>query len=794
MTTLDSAASKAARLSATPSAGSAASQISNTEVKLKGRRGWATCNSSSDTKNTNNADSLDHTSSTPTARPVISSTTVTKLPKPGPNVTTVSSALSIEQLRALRQYGSAALGAALCTPQSAGFSSKSVFAPPFSSPKSSTVSCSEQSNRKETEDETRNLISDILLRYCRAAEACSSAQKEKKKQAKLSRTTSGTEDKGAGFMETAECERVDPVGEEVKISSDSRQPIHQGKLAAGLAVEVNAQTVAVEDTVSKSSSMPEVLLFNELVELCTTRDVTTHLLELVKELISRTRVIPHHSGNSGSAQHQVMYEEVRRREFAQQLILTLLNQLRERKINVEMGRDDVVPTSVIIQRMKESLDEAMSAPLPVPTHHSRYSADSFSMLPSYGKRLEFASSPSAHFSQSSGGYFDPSGQLYSSSFFNGIPFSVPARPMNDCTTRFATQQFYPPEQQTHGNELNNFVEGSIAPSDPNGGLPFTIGDSGFFGSTNVFPETSPAFPSQGELQHCSTSTLATLPMGAVSVAKPSSLFAPPRFAEEHGGERVNLAFVHRPSPGHFSVNVSDEEGQEIENDLARLLSSVSDEDGDEGNHTQLAQPLTPEMFALEAKSASVLKPSTSNISFSTPAKPNAVSSPVLTDHALFLPLSERLPSQEPVETTPLMNQDSPISARIAFNPALFPSGSTIGSPNMLHSSTHSLLGSPGALKFDFGEEHSLIKEERSEMCMNEGRVAGDSINLSDLSFGEIEKEVVRRMCGEDTFLRRSSKSGARNEMQSSTSYSKCASSGGGEFPLASVHPNIARST
>eukprot|EP00796_Vickermania_ingenoplastis_P012023 gene12023-8277_t len=230
----------------------------------------------------------------------IATTTVTKLPK-APHVIKVGSEDTIAQLRALRQHGSANLVEA-----------ESMAAGP-------ALSSAPATQRRE-EEETRDLISEMLLRYCRGAEASSAGMSAKRKP--------------DSAMQRAGAEATDTGGDETPAEDPAGTPT------------------------------PEMVLFEELVELLTTRDVTPHLLELVRELLSRTRVIPHY-GAGGSAQQQALMEEVRRREYGQQLILILLNQLREKKMQERMGIK-TISTAALVQRVQEALRATADTPTPQP--------------------------------------------------------------------------------------------------------------------------------------------------------------------------------------------------------------------------------------------------------------------------------------------------------------------------------------------------------------------------------------------------------------------------------------------
>lgn len=255
--------------------------------------------------------------SPPAAAPV-SETTVTKLPKSSSNPTriSISTSMSLERLRALRQYGS--------TPFASGCAADGT---PSCSPEAA-VPASECDAAVREEEETRDLISDILLRYCRGSEASSSSQSSKRKgggggdgksSARGSKGEAAAENtaaSGGGTQKTQECD-TPPAPEE-------------------------------------PSATPEMVLFDELVHLCTTRDVTPHLLELVRELLSRTRVIPHYS-SGGSAQQQALTEEAKRREYAQQLIMILLNQMKEKKLKERMGIQTNISTAALVKHVQEAL-------------------------------------------------------------------------------------------------------------------------------------------------------------------------------------------------------------------------------------------------------------------------------------------------------------------------------------------------------------------------------------------------------------------------------------------------------
>ncbi|CCW64577.1 unnamed protein product [Phytomonas sp. EM1] len=98
---------------------------------------------------------------------------------------------------------------------------------------------------------------------------------------------------------------------------------------------------------------PEMLLYNRVIQLCQRDDVTPTILEVLYELIKHTRVIklplsspPGKGGGdqdqgdpssdaSGSARDLI---EKRRRQYAQQVILVLINQIRQQKLNDEYRR------------------------------------------------------------------------------------------------------------------------------------------------------------------------------------------------------------------------------------------------------------------------------------------------------------------------------------------------------------------------------------------------------------------------------------------------------------------------
>lgn len=107
-----------------------------------------------------------------------------------------------------------------------------------------------------------------------------------------------------------------------------------------------SSTAALDAPTPVALETPEMILYNRLVELCQHPDVTSHTMELLHELVMHTRVIPHepaapsaqnHGGEAKAAvgPHEADVQVVRRRQYAQQVILVLLNQVRQRKLQEE---------------------------------------------------------------------------------------------------------------------------------------------------------------------------------------------------------------------------------------------------------------------------------------------------------------------------------------------------------------------------------------------------------------------------------------------------------------------------
>lgn len=497
------------------------------------------------------------------------STTVTKLPKNstarvGSHVTTISTQMSIETLRALRQYGSASLrcmNGSLCLPTTQGAAGASKFHSSTSDPLS-TFSASRQNNAKDSteilekcvssegsmenhsssncslgsnerrarfalsqrggssalvhvpsqtvpdgsatgdhggvervkdadvrtnlhdlkernysvegryesedamltpnttydslpsiieaaakeEEETRDLLTSVLLRYCRSSEAFSAASAKRMKifsqsveseekanffTARKNVTVRNDESGAVPYISNtapSATENNEEVGDtaskwsvsqvdvtNIKSETENTYSSKRDKKSTGALLsasiiksfdEVKAEgenEKEVEHLPSPLPPTPELVLFEELVELLTTRNVSADLLDLVRELLSRTKVIPHYhhsnttclqqqnlsigslasaikgrchgekgrsctvdsesgiGANAGNLfqqqQQKIHLEEVGRRECAQQLILILLNQMKEKKIQESMGIE-MVSTETIVKRVKEALKVA----------------------------------------------------------------------------------------------------------------------------------------------------------------------------------------------------------------------------------------------------------------------------------------------------------------------------------------------------------------------------------------------------------------------------------------------------
>lgn len=269
----------------------------------------------------------------------------------------------------------------------------------------------------EEEEQTQELISAILLRYCRGAEACSAGQNARKRKEQLQ--TKESPDSSS--------------------KSDSRGQD---------SMQQNGSPQQKSSTSDRMQATPELMLFEELVELCTTREVTPHLLELVRELLSRTRVIPHYNNSGGSAQQQALLDEVKRREYAQQLILILLNQLKERKLQERMGLQPSVSTEALVQRVQEAL-YATTNPKVSSSHVSNQFSSS---VPAENTRGSSVSSLL---------FAAPRPMSMSCEEAGSRSIRIPVHTTAACTrtTRFAAQQFTNVSSQPH------LVDGRTAPAD-----------------------------------------------------------------------------------------------------------------------------------------------------------------------------------------------------------------------------------------------------------------------------------------------------------------------------------------
>lgn len=192
--------------------------------------------------------------------------------------------------------------------------------------------------------------------------------------------------------------------------------------------------------------IPELVLFEELTDLLMTRDVTAHLLEVVRELLSHTKVIPHYhfngngntqqqnfsrGGNHGGAgkggglaegrksnstsdnacdtevfmatalqveQQKTLIEEARRRECARQVILILLKQMEEKKINEERWIE-TPSTETLLKQAKEALETIpTSSPLAFETTTAPPPSTTTSSTSSYSIPVFSTSCPLTAFS------------------------------------------------------------------------------------------------------------------------------------------------------------------------------------------------------------------------------------------------------------------------------------------------------------------------------------------------------------------------------------------------------------
>lgn len=293
-------------------------------------------------------------------------------------------------------------------------------------------------------EETRDLLTSVLLRYCRSSEAFSTASA---KRMKLPSQNVETEAKANFFTESKNGTVRDDEGGTVpcisttatsvsKKSEDESDTTSKWSVSLGDATNTKSETEnkynRKRDTKNSTALLtgsvitnymdelkkerenekdvellpsplpptPELVLFEELVELLTTRNVSADLLDLVRELLSRTKVIPHYhhsnttflqqqnlsTGSLGSAvkgrahgekgrnyggdcesgigdnagtllqqqQQQILLEEVGSRECAKQLILILLNQMKEKKVQESMGME-TESTESLVKRAKEAL-------------------------------------------------------------------------------------------------------------------------------------------------------------------------------------------------------------------------------------------------------------------------------------------------------------------------------------------------------------------------------------------------------------------------------------------------------
>lgn len=193
---------------------------------------------------------------------------------------------------------------------------------------------------------------------------------------------------------------------------------------------------------SPAPPTPELVLFGELKDLFMTRDVTAHLLEVMRELLSHTKVIPHYhfcsngnlqqqnsskgggsiTGNpkgsnctegrnsNGSAessteadgchttvlqeqQQQALVEEARRRENAHQVILILLKQMEEKKMQESKGIE-TVPTETLLKRVEDALEAiTFSHSPPFETTTTSNLSTSNSSIPVFSTGVPFSAAP-----------------------------------------------------------------------------------------------------------------------------------------------------------------------------------------------------------------------------------------------------------------------------------------------------------------------------------------------------------------------------------------------------------------
>lgn len=370
-------------------------------------------------------------------------TSVRRLPKSGPNVTTVSSDMSIEKLRALRQYGSASL---------------------VDAARDSEV---DRAPQQADEEETRDLISSMLLRYCRAADT----------------------PKWKGKSKSGGGSHTDPSAEQM--AREKMMVTDEELRRRGFTLD----TLEMEPA-NHRHTPPEIILFNELVHLCTTRDVSPHSLELIRELLSRTRVIPYRG--SGGTGGQQLSDDVKRREFAQQLIIILLTQLKEKKLQERMGVATNVSVASMMARVKFSLESAMSEPVP-----------SISGAPSKG-----------------GLFAQPS---LAGSHPQSVAVPVHTTPACTRTTRFGVQQFSPSAQ------------------------PFQPSPSPAFSSYPVPQWAGFESAGEGSVPYNPFTTQPTDPSSSSSFGV-SSLFAAPRLADTFSTESsYTVRSLHGELPQHSAT-------------------------------------------------------------------------------------------------------------------------------------------------------------------------------------------------------------------------------------------------
>ncbi|CCW66696.1 unnamed protein product [Phytomonas sp. Hart1] len=146
-------------------------------------------------------------------------------------------------------------------------------------------------------------------------------------------------------------EKADGSMEHQALLTNNKSPLENAPEGNGLPPkeEANVKAGATSEDVNAERNNPEMLLYNRVIQLCQRDDITPTILEVLYELIKHTRVIKFPpastAGRGGDPDPEVPSPDasnsardnvkLKQRQYAQQVILVLINQIRQQRLNTE---------------------------------------------------------------------------------------------------------------------------------------------------------------------------------------------------------------------------------------------------------------------------------------------------------------------------------------------------------------------------------------------------------------------------------------------------------------------------